>query len=175
MVVKIIHSGLFLELIKDSINFKRFIALSSATFDFIVLIALLKVSFSFSKFKLLKSSLIASAPIPTVKDSSPNSSWALIYSSSEISWFFLNLVRPGSNTIKLSKYKTFSTSINFISTAKDILLGKDFKNQICATGDASSMWPILSLRTFARVTSTPHFSQTMPLNFILLYFPHKHS
>ena len=85
MVVKIIHSGLFLELIKDSINFKRFIALSSATFDFIVLIALLKVSLSFSKFKLLKSSLIASAPIPTVKDSSPNSSWALIYSSSEIS------------------------------------------------------------------------------------------
>ena len=28
------------------------------------------------------------------------------------------------------KYKTLSTSFNFISTARDILLGKDFKNQI---------------------------------------------
>ena len=73
------------------------------------------------------------------------------------------------------KYKTFSTSLSFMSIANDILLGKDFRNQICATGQAKSICPILSLLTFDFVTSTPHFSQIIPLNFILLYFPHKHS
>ena len=51
-----------------------------------------------------------------------------------------------------------------MSTAKAILLGRDFKNQICATGVARFMWPILSLLTFDFVTSTPHFSQIIPLN-----------
>ncbi len=54
-------------------------------------------------------------------------------------------------------------------------LGNDFRNQICATGEASSIWPIRSRRTFERVTSTPHFSQMMPRYFIRLYLPHKHS
>ena len=49
------------------------------------------------------------------------------------------VVNPGSITIKLSKYRTFSTSFNFISIANEILLGKDFKNQICATGQAKSI------------------------------------
>ena len=40
---------------------------------------------------------------------------------------------------------------------------------------ASSIWPIRSRRTFDTVTSTPHFSQTMPLYFIRLYLPHRHS
>ena len=40
---------------------------------------------------------------------------------------------------------------------------------------ASSMWPMRSRRTRARVTSTPHFSQMMPLYFMRLYLPHKHS
>ncbi len=35
--------------------------------------------------------------------------------------------------------------------------------------------PILSLLTFDFVTSTPHFSHIIPLNFIRLYLPHKHS
>ena len=35
--------------------------------------------------------------------------------------------------------------------------------QMCATGDASSMWPMRSRRTFERVTSTPQRSQMMPL------------
>ena len=34
---------------------------------------------------------------------------------------------------------------------------------------------ILSLLTLDKVTSTPHFSHVIPLNFILLYLPHKHS
>ena len=48
-VVKIIHSGLFPESIKDSINFNLFIALSSATFDLFLLAICL--NFSFSAFK----------------------------------------------------------------------------------------------------------------------------
>ena len=40
---------------------------------------------------------------------------------------------------------------------------------------ASSMWPMRSRRTFASVTSTPHFSQTTPRCFSRLYLPHKHS
>ena len=46
---------------------------------------------------------------------------------------------------------------------------------MCATGLASSMWPIRSRRTLANVTSTPHFSQMMPRNFMRLYLPHRHS
>jgi len=42
-------------------------------------------------------------------------------------------------------------------------LGVPLKNQMCDTGDASWMWPMRSRRTFARVTSTPHLSQMMPL------------
>ena len=33
----------------------------------------------------------------------------------------------------------------------------------------------ITLRDLERVTSTPHFSQTTPLCFIRLYFPHMHS
>ena len=84
-------------------------------------------------------------------------------------------VIPGSVTIKLSKYKTLSISLRVTSRRRPILEGSDFKNHIWATGAANSMCPILSLLTFARVTSTPHFSQTTPLCFILLYLPHIHS
>ena len=53
--------------------------------------------------------------------------------------------------------------------------GSDFRNQIWATGAASSIWPMRSRRTRDSVTSTPHFSQMMPLYFMRLYLPHKHS
>ena len=62
-----------------------------------------------------------------------------------------------------------------MSSIMAMRLGSDFRNQMCATGLASSMWPIRSRRTRARVTSTPHFSQMMPLYFIRLYLPHRHS
>ena len=42
-------------------------------------------------------------------------------------------------------------------------------------GGASGYLAVLSLLTFDFVTSTPHFSQMIPLNFIRLYLPHKHS
>jgi len=62
-----------------------------------------------------------------------------------------------------------------MSTSRPMRLGSDLRNQICATGEASSMWPMRSRRTLESVTSTPHFSQMMPRYFIRLYLPHRHS
>ena len=62
-----------------------------------------------------------------------------------------------------------------MSSSTPMRVGTDFRNQMCATGEASSMWPMRSRRTFDWMTSTPHFSQTMPLYFMRLYLPHKHS
>src|SRR5258708_31332708 len=53
--------------------------------------------------------------------------------------------------------------------------GRPLKNQTCEQGDASSMCPRRSRRTFDSVTSTPHLSQMTPRCFIRLYFPHRHS
>ena len=128
--VKIIHSGLFPEFINDSISFNLLTVRSSVTLDFMSFKDSLNFCCSFLRSKLTKISLTASAPIPAVNESSPNSSWALINASSEISWPFFKVVRPGSTTIKLSKYNTFSTSLSFISIAREILLGNDFKNQM---------------------------------------------
>ena len=64
------------------------------------------------------------------------------------------------------------SAMSSISAMRD---GSDFRNQMWATGEASSMWPMRSRRTRARVTSTPHFSQMMPLYFMRLYLPHRHS
>ena len=175
MTVKIIHSGFCPVSINDSINLSLLIDLSSLTLDFVSLIELINFVLSSSRSIDLRIDKIASAPIPASNDSSPNSSWYLANSSSFNSWFFCKPVKPGSIIIKFSKYKTLSTSLSFISTASEILLGSDFKNQMWATGVAKLMWPILSLRTLDLVTSTPHFSQIIPLNFILLYLPHKHS
>ena len=82
--VKIIHSGLFPEDINDSSNFNLFIVLSSVTLDLISTNDSLSFFCSFFRSKLIKISLTASAPMPAVKASSPNSSCALIKSSSEI-------------------------------------------------------------------------------------------
>ena len=49
------------------------------------------------------------------------------------------------------------------------------KYQMWVTGAASSMWPIRSRRTLARVTSTPQRSQMMPLKRTRLYLPQLHS
>ena len=72
--VKIIHSGLFPEFINDSISFNLLMVLSSVTLDFISFNDSLKFCCSFLRSKLTKISLTASAPIPAVKASSPNSS-----------------------------------------------------------------------------------------------------
>ena len=54
-------------------------------------------------------------------------------------------------------------------------LGRPLKNQMCETGEASSMWPMRSRRTRACVTSTPHLSQITPAYFMRLYLPQAHS
>ena len=62
-----------------------------------------------------------------------------------------------------------------MSSSSPMRDGSDFRNQMCATGAASSIWPMRSRRTRDSVTSTQHFSQMMPLYFMRLYLPHKHS
>ena len=82
---------------------------------------------------------------------------------------------PGSKITNDSKYKTRSISRKVISKSNAILEGNDFKNQMCATGLARSICPILSRRTLDKVTSTPHFSQITPRCFSRLYLPQRHS
>ena len=94
-VVKIIHSGLLPDSINDSINFSLFIVLSSVTLDFKVLRSSLNLFFSFSRSTSSNKSLMASAPIPAEKFSSPNSSCAFINSSSDKSCFLISFVVPG--------------------------------------------------------------------------------
>ncbi len=62
-----------------------------------------------------------------------------------------------------AKYSTRSSERGEMSSSSPSRLGVPFTNQMWLTGDASSMWPMRSRRTFERATSTPHLSQTMPL------------
>ena len=64
----------YAEFINDSISFNLLIVLSSVTFDFISFNDSLSFCCSFFKSKFNRISLTASAPIPAVKASSPNSS-----------------------------------------------------------------------------------------------------
>jgi len=173
--LSIIHSGFMLDFLNPSITFILFRIFFFFVSEDVAALSSTNFSISFSKSKLDKISWTASAPMPCLKESSPNCSMASSNSSSVRSWFCSRPDIKGSITIWLSKYKTFSKFLRVISNARPILLGRDFKNQIWATGAASSMWAILSLLTLDKVTSTPHFSQVIPLNFILLYLPHKHS
>ena len=158
----------------DSISFRRFdsrlilvselvLAMSSRTFT---TSALRSIVFS--------SSWTASAPM-RASNSSPCFSIASRYVSSESSWPRCIEVMPGSMTTKASKYSTRSISRSVMSSIRPMREGSDFRNQMCAVGLASSMWPMRSRRTLACVTSTPHFSHTTPRCFRRLYLPHRHS
>ena len=57
-------------------------------------------------------------------------------------------VMPGSMTTKASKYSTRSISRSVMSSIRPMRDGSDFRNQMCAVGLASSMWPMRSRRTF---------------------------
>ena len=63
-VVKIIHSGLFPDSMKDSTSFNLLIVLSSVALDLTVSREARNFFCSFGKSKLSKISLTASAPIP---------------------------------------------------------------------------------------------------------------
>ena len=66
-------------------------------------------------------------------------------------------------TTYLAKYRICSSVRGVMSSSRPMRLGVPLTNQMWLTGEASSMWPMRSRRTLARVTSTPHLSQTMPL------------
>ena len=56
-----------------------------------------------------------------------------------------------------------SKARGLMSNTRPIREGIPLKYQICETGAANSICPMRSRRTFERVTSTPHRSQTIPL------------
>src|SRR3712207_3692018 len=118
-----------------------------------------------------KSFFTDSAPIPASNESSPNLSTASLYSFSFNNCFFKRGVPFGSKTIYEAKYNTFSRDLGDISSISPIRDGIPLKYQMCDTGAASSICPILSRLTFDFVTSTPHLSQTIPLYLTLLYLP----
>ena len=74
-----------------------------------------------------------------------------------------------------AKYRTRSRLRGDRSSSRPSRLGTPLENQMCATGADSSMWPMRSRRTLARVTSTPQRSHLMPRNRIFLYLPQAHS
>jgi len=169
-----IHSGLLPDNLKDSTvsslftSFALFCSLAFSS-SFFNLADNLSKSISSNNFPT------ASAPIWALKEPLPYFSSASWYSFSDKTWPFINPVEPLSNTKYEAKYITFSKLLGETSSINPILLGIPLKYQICATGAASSICPILSLLTFALVTSTPHLSQTIPLYLTLLYFPQWHS
>ena len=171
----IIHSGRPPERKNASTTFRRFANFFGFSSVVASAISTRNSSRNFSRSISSSMTRTASAPMPATNVSSPYSSWASKYSSSDKSCPFFSGDRSGSSTMKCSKYNTRSRSFSVMSSNRPMRLGRDFKNQICATGAASSICPMRSRRTLVRVTSTPHFSQMTPLNFIRLYLPHRHS
>ena len=132
--VRIIHSGLVPAVRNASIT--SILLTSLAAFcEVVVASSALSFSSSASRSTLLKSSRIASAPIPTL-NSSPYWSYNSLYSCSDN--IFLNgiSVSPGSITIYEAKYNTFSRFLGPMSRIKSIRLGIPLKYQICDTGAA---------------------------------------
>src|SRR5699024_12032243 len=87
----------------------------------------------------------------------------LRFSLSDNNCFFSSGVLPESVTTYAAKYKISSSARGLISKISPIRLVIPLKYQIWDTGAASSICAILSRRTFAFVTSTPHRSHTTPL------------
>ncbi|CFN65785.1 Uncharacterised protein [Bordetella pertussis] len=169
-----IHSALMPDFWKPSSTFRRleiFLILAS---ELVALSSPRSVSTSRSMSMVRSSSRTASAPIRARK-SSPYSSVLARKSSSDMIWPRLSGVMPGSITHQASKYSTRSMSRSVMSSTMPRRDGRLLRNQMCATGLASSIWPMRSRRTLATVTSTPHFSQITPRCFRRLYLPHKHS
>ena len=170
---RIIHSGLLPESLSASITSSLLTILiffcPEASFSFF-----LKSAESSSRSMSDRSFLIASAPMPA-SNLYPNCSFASLYCCSLNISLYPRPVSPGSVTIYEAKYRTFSRFLGVTSRQSPILDGIPLKYQMWETGAANFMWPILSLLTFALVTSTPHRSQTIPLYLILLYLPQWHS
>ena len=78
-------------------------------------------------------------------------------------WLVLPQPDSGALTMYAPKYSTFSRMRGVRSRIRPMRDGMPLKYQMWLTGAASSMWPMRSRRTFARVTSTPQRSQILPL------------
>ena len=99
ITVMIIHSGRLLDSINALMSFNRL----ASFFGFSSVVASAISTFNCaaiaSRSSEIRISRIASAPMPAVKESSPYSSWAAMYSSSVSIWCCSREVRPGSMTI----------------------------------------------------------------------------
>ena len=159
---KIIHSGLLWDLRNASTTSSRLMARRRFCPEK-SLTSFFSCSLVASRSTALSSSFTLSAPMPTRNASLPYFSSASRSSLSLITCLYVRFVLPGSSTTYAAKYKTLSSDLGDISSSKPMRLGIPLKYQIWLTGAASVMWPIRSRRTLARVISTPHLSQTMPL------------
>ena len=157
-----IHSGLLPLLRNASMTSSRLIAFARFCPEELSISARSSPS-SLTRSSCIRSSLMASAPIPALNAFAPNFSCASRYSLSVKSCLYCRSVVPGSVTTNAAKYSTFSSARGLMSSSIFIRQGIPLKYQMWETGAASSMWPMRSRRTFARVTSTPHLSHTTPL------------
>ncbi len=172
--VSTIHSGLLPDSMNDSSSLSRFDRRLIFVSERVASMSSRTCSTSRCRSIVMSISRTASAPM-RASNSSPYCSSASRYISSVSNWPRSSSVMPGSTTTKASKYSTRSISLSVMSSIRPMRDGSDFRNQICATGLASSMCAMRSRRTLVCVTSTPHFSHTTPRCFRRLYLPHRHS
>ena len=160
---RIIHSGR-LPLMRNASTISR--RLMARRRFWLVLLAMicLSSSLSLSRSISMRSSLMASAPMPTLKSSGLYLSSSSRYSLSVMTCFLvISVTLPGSSTMNATKYSTCSRSFGEMSSSRLMREGTPRKYHMWDTGVASSMCPILSRRTLLLVTSTPHFSHMTPL------------
>ena len=105
---------------------------------------------------------MASAPMPALK-SLPYFSRYSRYSFSVRSCFSARRRVAGIDDDVGGEVQDLLQARGDMSSSRPMRLGMPLKYQMWDTGAASSMWPMRSRRTLARVTSTPQRSQMMPL------------
>ncbi len=169
-----IHSGLLPLLMKASTTSSRLIALALFWPEEFAISSRSSFS-SFCRSRSQSSLRMASAPMPALNAFGPYWSIASRYSLSVRICLYCRPVSPGSVTTYAAKYSTCSSARGLMSSSIFMRHGIPLKYQMWDTGTASSICPIRSRLTLARVTSTPHFSQTIPLYLPRLYLPQWHS
>ena len=162
ITVRMIHSGRLPLLMNASTTSSRLMALARFCPEEAAISSRSSCS-SALRSSWQSSSRMASAPMPALKALGPYCSCASRYSLSVSTCLYCRFVSPGSVTTYAAKYSTCSSARGLMSSSIFIRQGMPLKYQIWLTGTASSMWPMRSRRTLARVTSTPHLSHTMPL------------
>ena len=159
---RIIHSGRLPEIRNASTTSKRFRIRTRFCPEAVASSSLSSLD-NWSRSISSKSFLMASAPMLASKSSSYFSRISRYSFSVRNCILVSSRAEPGSVTIYMAKYRTFSSIRGEISRIRPIREGMPLKYQIWETGAASSIWPMRSLRTLERVTSTPQRSQIFPL------------